>query len=299
MNWINIVSGPVLGAVIGYFTNYIAVKMLFRPYRPVRLGRWTLPFTPGVIPRRKGDLARAIGGAIENNLLRRDDILDVLASEDMRSAVANGIWSQVEARLESEATLADTAGQLLGEPRMEAVKQAALEKVSARMADKLAEIDLGGTIANLAGEAVRQRVHKSMLAMFLTPDTIASFTAPMAERINAYISTDGMARLKDILDQETDGFLNRPMNTLLHLDPETKSRVCAKIGDIYAEFMANNAAQLAEGFEIGRIVEQKINDMDVAEFERLVMSVMKHELGMIVNLGALIGLVIGALNLLL
>ena len=38
---------------------------------------------------------------------------------------------------------------------------------------------------------------------------------------------------------------------------------------------------------------------DVAEFERLVMSVMKHELGMIVNLGALIGLVIGALNLLL
>ncbi len=117
----------------------------------------------------------------------------MLASEDMRSAVANGIWSQVEARLESEATLADTAGQLLGEPRMEAVKQAALEKVSARVADKLAEIDLGGTIANLAGEAVRQRVHKSMLAMFLTPDTIASFTVPMAERINAYISTDVMA----------------------------------------------------------------------------------------------------------
>lgn len=299
MNWINIVSGPVLGAVIGYFTNYIAVKMLFRPYRPVHLGRWTLPFTPGVIPRRKGDLARAIGGAIENNLLRRDDILDVLASEDMRSAVANGIWSQVEARLESEATLADTAGQLLGEPRMEAVKQAALEKVSARMADKLAEIDLGGTIANLAGEAVRQRVHKSMLAMFLTPDTIASFTVPMAERINAYISTDGMVKLKDILSQEADGLLNRPLNTLVRIDSEAKDRICARIGGIYGEFMTKNAAQLAEGFEIGRIVEQKINDMDVAEFERLVMSVMKHELGMIVNLGALIGLVIGALNLLL
>lgn len=299
MNWINIVSGPVLGAVIGYFTNYIAVKMLFRPYRPVHLGRWTLPFTPGVIPRRKGDLARAIGGAIENNLLRRDDILDVLASEDMRSAVANGIWSQVEARLENEATLADTAGQLLGEPRMKAVKQAALEKVSARMADKLAEIDLGGTIANLAGEAVRQRVHKSMLAMFLTPDTIASFTAPLAERINAYISTDGMVKLKDILSQEADGLLNRPLNTLVRIDSEAKDRICARIGGIYGEFMTKNAAQLAEGFEIGRIVEQKINDMDVAEFERLVMSVMKHELGMIVNLGALIGLVIGALNLLL
>ena len=47
------------------------------------------------------------------------------------------------------------------------------------------------------------------------------------------------------------------------------------------------------------IVEEKIRDMDVAKLEALILSVMKKELNAIVNLGALIGLVIGLLNLLI
>lgn len=51
--------------------------------------------------------------------------------------------------------------------------------------------------------------------------------------------------------------------------------------------------------DVAGMVEKKINEMDVAQFEELVLSVMKKELNAIVNLGALIGLVIGAINLIL
>ena len=50
---LTIIAGPLIGAVIGYFTNYLAVKMLFRPRREIKIGSKTLPFTPGVIPKRK------------------------------------------------------------------------------------------------------------------------------------------------------------------------------------------------------------------------------------------------------
>ena len=50
---LTIIAGPLIGAVIGYFTNYLAVKMLFRPRREIKIGSKTLPFTPGVIPERK------------------------------------------------------------------------------------------------------------------------------------------------------------------------------------------------------------------------------------------------------
>ena len=50
MDWIQILAGPVIGAVIGYFTNYIAVKMLFRPLKPIKIKNYTLPFTPGTYP---------------------------------------------------------------------------------------------------------------------------------------------------------------------------------------------------------------------------------------------------------
>ncbi|MEG0107985.1 MAG: DUF445 family protein, partial [Lachnospiraceae bacterium] len=59
MNELNWIAGPLIGAVIGYCTNYIAVKMLFRPLYPVKIGRFTLPFTPGMIPKGKERLAKA------------------------------------------------------------------------------------------------------------------------------------------------------------------------------------------------------------------------------------------------
>ena len=39
------ISGPLIGAVIGLFTNWLAVKMLFRPYYPKKIAKWRFPFT--------------------------------------------------------------------------------------------------------------------------------------------------------------------------------------------------------------------------------------------------------------
>ena len=50
-------AGPIIGALIGYCTNYIAVKMLFYPKQEVRIFGRKLPFTPGAIPKGKQRLA--------------------------------------------------------------------------------------------------------------------------------------------------------------------------------------------------------------------------------------------------
>ena len=42
---------PLIGAVIGYFTNMIAVKMLFYPRKPIYVFGHQLPLTPGAIPK--------------------------------------------------------------------------------------------------------------------------------------------------------------------------------------------------------------------------------------------------------
>jgi uncharacterized membrane protein YheB (UPF0754 family) len=63
------VAPPVAGALIGYFTNDIAIKMLFRPYKPVYFGKRQLPFTPGLIPRNQERLAKRIADTIMGSLL--------------------------------------------------------------------------------------------------------------------------------------------------------------------------------------------------------------------------------------
>jgi uncharacterized membrane protein YheB (UPF0754 family) len=68
------VGPPVVGGVIGYFTNDIAIKMLFRPYRPLYIGRRRIPFTPGLIPRNQERLAKRISDTIMGSLLTPEEL---------------------------------------------------------------------------------------------------------------------------------------------------------------------------------------------------------------------------------
>lgn len=63
------IAPPVVGGVIGYFTNDIAIKMLFRPYRALKVAGRQVPFTPGLIPRNQERLAKRISDTIMGSLL--------------------------------------------------------------------------------------------------------------------------------------------------------------------------------------------------------------------------------------
>lgn len=65
---------PVLGGVIGYFTNDIAIKMLFRPYQPKYLLGQRIPFTPGLIPGNQQRLAKKISDVIMRSLLTPEEM---------------------------------------------------------------------------------------------------------------------------------------------------------------------------------------------------------------------------------
>ncbi len=65
---------PLIGALIGYFTNYVAIKMLFKPVKPYYLFGRKLPFTPGLIPAKREKLAQAIARVVKENLLTEETI---------------------------------------------------------------------------------------------------------------------------------------------------------------------------------------------------------------------------------
>lgn len=82
---------PIIGGIIGYYTNDLAIKMLFRPYRAIKIGDTTLPFTPGLIPRNQDRLALRISNAIMTSLLTPEELQKVaqrlLQTERMQAAI--------------------------------------------------------------------------------------------------------------------------------------------------------------------------------------------------------------------
>ncbi|MEY2978241.1 MAG: DUF445 domain-containing protein [Prochlorotrichaceae cyanobacterium] len=82
---------PIAGGIIGYFTNDLAIQMLFRPYRARYLFGRKIPFTPGLIPSNQDRLARRISDAIMGSLLTPDELnkltRKLLETERTQSAI--------------------------------------------------------------------------------------------------------------------------------------------------------------------------------------------------------------------
>lgn len=87
----------VVGAAIGWITNYIAVVMLFRPIKPVKIFGISIQ---GLIPRRRDEIAASIGKVVEDELVSIDDILDKLLNEDNRNYIIKRILDDVDSTVE-------------------------------------------------------------------------------------------------------------------------------------------------------------------------------------------------------
>jgi uncharacterized membrane protein YheB (UPF0754 family) len=115
---------PIAGAVVGYFTNDVAIKMLFRPYTAKYVGKYQVPFTPGLIPSNQGRLATRISDTIMGSLLTPSELQNIakrlLEVERVQAAIT---WLlqlaleqiQVDKEQKTVKVLASILKDLLGE----------------------------------------------------------------------------------------------------------------------------------------------------------------------------------------
>lgn len=291
MEVFKIIMTLLISALIGYFTNYIAVKMLFRPRTEKHIFGRRVPFTPGVIPKNKPRLAKALGNAVGKQLLTGDDLKNALSSEKTVGAVADRLTDSIF----SDRPLSDILDGLL-DGNTEAVRSAAQQKITNMITEKIKRADISGIIVREGVAAVKQKVSGSMLAMFVTDDMISSFAAPLAMRIDAYIEENAEPMVSSAVNEEAEKLLQRSPADLLESTELTRERVRNAAAGLIRKAAAESLGDIISSVDIPAIVEARVNAMSVVEVEELVMSVMKHELNAVISLGGLIGLVIGLLN---
>lgn len=288
-------AGPIIGAIIGYFTNYIAVKMLFRPLKPVMIGNFQLPFTPGIIPRGRKRLAKALGEAVGGTLLTPDDIEQMLLTDEIKDKISGQVINYLETETRSITEIATTS---IGQEKYVQTTDAVKEKITDKVLEGIQKVDVGQIIAVQGVNAVREAIAGTMMAMFVSDDLINSFVDPIKQRINNYIDINGQEMVGGLVNDETDKFLENTPKQLLESVEIEQSQIKQVVDSAYSKVITSQVSILLQQANIPAVVESKVNEMDIMDIEELVMSVMKKELNSIVNLGALIGFVIGLLNLL-
>jgi len=89
---------PVIGAAIGWLTNYVAIKLLFRPHVPFNVLGWRVQ---GVIPKRRKEIARSIARTIEKELLSSEDLAKALSGLNWEREIERTVEEVVEHRFSS------------------------------------------------------------------------------------------------------------------------------------------------------------------------------------------------------
>ena len=290
---LRLISGPLIGALIGYLTNWLAVKMLFRPLHPKKLGKWTLPFTPGVIPRRKDALAASMGKVVEEQLFTLEDLGATVASERVERLVADRVVEGFH-QWTADRNLSEVLEQVLGEERYVDGREKVFETALNAICRNVEEMQLG----TLVGAEVKNYVdgfvaNNALIGWVLTKERVARIAEQFSERLEEFLSENLELMVAPRLAGEIEKLELLPMEQLSI--PEDLVRDL--VHKVFTAFVTDCLPQILKAINIGATVEQKISAMDARDLEKMVLSVMKKELSAVVNLGAVLGFLIGILNI--
>ena len=287
-------AGPVIGAIIGYFTNYLAVKMLFRPRHPKYLFGKQLPFTPGAIPKGKDRLAKTAGKVVADHLVTEEDLTGRLLSPEMTNAVVNKVMDAMDTDVQTSLVALTRSPE-----NYQALKEKAADGLTGEIIDAVGDMGLEALLTEKIGSAVRTWAVGSLLGMFLSDRKIDDIAGQMGQKVRDFIEEHGRDYIRPAVEKKLDELEGSTPTALLERAEVDRDALREMIGDLYHRLVKAGVASLTGRIDIAGIIEDKINGMAVEDLEVMVLKVMKKELDTIVNLGALIGLVLGLVNLLI
>lgn len=103
-NIIRILILAVIGGLIGYITNVIAIKLIFRPINPIKIPILNIEII-GMIPKRKTEIATNIAKVVEEQFISVDEITDNIITEQDKQHIIDYIKVRVKLILSEKMTL--------------------------------------------------------------------------------------------------------------------------------------------------------------------------------------------------
>ncbi|MCQ2225193.1 MAG: DUF445 family protein [Paludibacteraceae bacterium] len=301
MMWYNYLIPPFLGAVIGYGTNALALKMLFRPYRPKYIFGKQMPFTPGIIPKEKGRLAASIGEMVSKHLMNQEILSKNLLSEAMISKITSAMDSYVDGLKSNDDSLRSYLSLYF--PEVDQTSQHMMERFSVMVGDRLISSQIGSEIAAKIVEYMEEQTSKGALGLIRTDKIIGKLSGrierSLTKHIDSFLKDNATEVVHNMGEGEMNALLDQPVSKLLADKSQWIEKGRNFILNSYQSIITERLPQLLESIDVRKMVEDRINEMDIAEVEKITNEVMDKELKAIVWLGALLGGLLGLFNLII
>ncbi len=253
MNFTAFIVGPLLGAVIGLITNYIAIVMLFRPYKPWHIFGLRVPFTPGVIPSRHKQLSQSIGNAVGEYLITETELRRTLLDPALSEQVEAYLLNQLDQVRRQEKSLR-CLGEQFGLP-VEKLKGQTVQWLGHAVWDRLRQDEVRQQLIAMLGTELDR-----LMTLHPDPDDVGAIVEKSVQ-----VVMDWIERLVSIPDNEA--WLSEQIDQRIAKLAQSEKSVASLIGDdtvrMIVEMIRSQGPTLAKWVGdaiLDRAVRQKIMD---------------------------------------
>ena len=153
------IIGALIGAVIGYITNWLAIKMLFRPREAKYIFGMKLPFTPGLIPKEKSRIANKVGETVGTHLLNSDSLSKALKDDKIKAKFNEVAKEKINQIINSNSTLEESLKNTLGK-NYYALKENMINNITKTILESIKEEEFKNKVKFYIVDSIKERLNK-------------------------------------------------------------------------------------------------------------------------------------------
>jgi uncharacterized membrane protein YheB (UPF0754 family) len=296
-----------VGAVIGFVTNVVAIRMLFRPLTEIRIFGIRLPFTPGILPRQRSRLAQSIGAMVERELLTAEIVRQRLQREDVRRKIKEAL------SLFTENILQKTPGELFEgrekflSDRLPSAAEKLYPAFTRAVLDFLRQEDIRRELESRGRIFLRDILLKlnTFQRLFLS---VGQYDQKLEEKMPEIIDELVMGAENLLHNERTKSKLtgaaalafgkviggqNANIASLFDMDEADKKALDNYLFEKMMTAADGQIENILTSINIKALVSDRIDSLDMLRVERIILDVMADQFKWIDIFGAILGFLIG------
>lgn len=292
----NYIITPIVSGVIGYVTNDIAIRMLFRPYRPWTVFGRRVPLTPGLLPKEQGRIAESVGGMIEKQFLSESILTELLLAPPMREKIEMAVDGLIERLREDDRPLRSALETRAAPEEIEEVRLGLRRAVAQKVTEALPGMNIGGAVVNAVTDKLRAKQNDSIRGLGRALNIDALFDGlkeNLTGKINALVYENAPQIVSESVDAEVCKLLATPIGDVARQFESQIQYARDQLIKNYNEMIRTALRMVFSMIDISAIVKDRVMELNPRELEALLMDLMKRELTAIIWLGALLGTLLG------
>ena len=177
------------------------------------------------------------------------------------------------------------------------MKDKIVTNLSQSILQTVKDANLGPMIAEQIELAAKENFKGSLLGLLGGNAVVGTISRGASEKITEYIDQEGEKVISDMVSKELDKYTSSSLSDITTKIGTSEINLVDIMMNIYEKFIINNLPPILKLIDISSVVTDRINAMEASKIEELVLKIINKELNTLVNLGAIIGFILGLINL--